>query len=123
MPLPLDKILVTIIGLSSIAFVYWFFLMRKEEAAIAVSDTVEITVNGGYSPEVITVKKNQPVTLSFIRTDPSNCLEEVVLPDFKAKKFLPVGQGVAVTITPKETGEFIYSCGMNMFHGKIIVEA
>lgn len=117
----MDKILVTIAGLAGIAFVYWFFLMRKEEA-IEVGDSVDITVEGGYRPEVITVQRNRPVTLNFLRKDPSSCLEEVVLPDFKAKNFLPVNQKVSITITPKKTGEFTYSCGMNMYHGKIIVK-
>ncbi len=117
----MDKILVTIAGLLGLAFVYWFFLMRKEEA-VAVGESVDITVEGGYSPEVITVRQGKPVTLNFFRKDPSSCLEEVVLSDFKTRKFLPVGQKVAITIIPKVAGEFSYSCGMNMFHGKIIVK-
>jgi plastocyanin domain-containing protein len=117
----MEKILVTLAGLAGIAFVYWFFLMRKEEA-VEVGDRVDITVEGGYRPEVITVKKGRPVTLTFLRKDPSSCLEEVVLPDFKSKKFLPVNERVPVTITPQQEGEFTYSCGMNMYHGKIIVK-
>lgn len=117
----MDKILVTIVGLAAIAFVYWFFLMRKE-AAVEVTGSVDITVEGGYKPEVITVKKGKSVTLNFLRKDTSTCLEEVVIPDFKKKEFLPLEQLVAITITPKEDGEFIYSCGMNMYHGKIIVK-
>ena len=117
----MDKVVVTILGLLGIAFVYWFFLMKKEEA-VEVGEEADITVDGGYSPEVITVAKGRPVTLNFIRTDPSSCLEEVVLSDFKARKFLPLNEKVAVTITPKEAGEYAYSCGMNMFHGKIVVK-
>jgi plastocyanin domain-containing protein len=117
----MDKIIVTILGLASMGFVYWFFLMRKEEE-VAVMDSVDIIANGGYSPEVITVKKNQPVTLNFKRTDPSNCLDEVSFPDFRQHLELPLNEIVSTTITPKEVGEFTYSCGMNMFHGKIIVK-
>ncbi len=117
----MDKILVTLLGSAGIAFVYWFFLMRKE-IAVEVGESVDIIVGGGYKPEVITVKKGRPVTLNFLRKDPSSCLEEVVLPDFKKKKFLPVDQKVSITITPQEVGEFTYSCGMNMYHGKIIVK-
>lgn len=117
----MDKILVTITGLAAIAFVYWFFLMRKE-TAVEVGESVDIVVEGGYKPEVITVKKGKPVTLKFLRKDTSSCLEEVVIPDFKKKEFLPLDQRVEVTINPQEEGEFIYSCGMNMYHGKIIVK-
>jgi plastocyanin domain-containing protein len=117
----MDKILVTISGLFGIGFVWWFFLMRME-TAVEVANSVDIIANGGYSPEVITVKKNRPVTLNFKRTDPSNCLDEVTLPDFKQHLDLPLNEVVSTTITPKEVGEFTYSCGMNMFHGKIIVK-
>jgi plastocyanin domain-containing protein len=116
----MDKLLVTLTGLASITFVYWFFLMRKE-TSVVVSGSVDITVDGGYSPEVITVKKGKAVTLNFLRKDPSNCLDEVVLPDFKTRKELPLGSVVPVTIIPEKTGVFTYSCGMNMFHGTINV--
>jgi plastocyanin domain-containing protein len=116
----MEKIIVTIIGVAGIVFIYWFFL-KKSEKQVEVNDAVTITVDGGYSPEVISVQKGKKTTLNFYRKDPNSCLEEVVLPDFRVKKFLPVDKTVSISITPQKTGEFIYSCGMNMFHGKIIV--
>ncbi len=119
----LDKILVTIFSLGGIAFAYWFFLMKKEETAVMASNnSVDITVEGGYSPNVIAIPNGKPTTINFIRKDPSSCLEEVVLGDFKVRKYLPLNQKVSITITPQKTGEFGYTCGMNMFHGKIVVK-
>ncbi len=115
-----DKIIVTIIGLFGIAFTYWFFLKKKEEV-VEVQGSVDIIVNGGYSPEVISIAHGKTTTLNFIRKDPSSCLEEVVLGDFKIKKHLPLNQKVSVEIKPEKPGEYKYACGMNMFHGKIIV--
>jgi plastocyanin domain-containing protein len=117
----MDKLFVTLLGIGEITFVYWFFLMRRE-GTVEVASSVDIIANGGYSPEIITVRKNHSVTLNFKRTDPSNCLDEVTLPDFRQHLELPLNEVVSTTFTPKETGEFIYSCGMNMFHGKIIVK-
>lgn len=117
----IDKLITTLIGLATMAFVYWFFLMKKEQK-INVSGSVDITVNGGYSPEIITIHKGEKTQLSFLRTDPSTCLEEVVIADFKVRKYLPLNQKVLIEITPDKTGEFNFTCGMNMFHGKIIVE-
>src|SRR5260221_12764596 len=115
-----DKIIVAIASIGGIAFVYWFFLMKKEESAVIVnSNSVDITVEGGYSPNVIAIPKGKPTTINFIRKDPSSCLEEVVLGDFKIRKYLPLNQKTQITITPKKTVEFDYACGMNMFHGKI----
>ena len=115
-----DKILVTLVGFAIMGFIYWFFLMKKDKQ-IAVEGSVDITVEGGYSPNVISVKKGQLTKLNFLRKDPSSCLDEVVLSDFKKKSFLPLNKTTTLEITPQETGEFTYSCGMNMFHGKIIV--
>ncbi len=119
----IDKILVALFSIGGIAFVYWFFLMKKDDEAVVVnSNNVDIIVEGGYSPNVISIPKGKPTTLNFIRKDPSSCLEEVVLSDFRVKKYLPLNQKTPITIIPKETGEFDYACGMNMFHGKIIVK-
>lgn len=118
----IDKILVGILSALGILFTYWFFLMRKEESVVVVSSEVDILVDGGYKPEVITIPQNRTTTVNFLRKDRNSCLEEVVLSDFKIKKFLPVNKKVSVQITPKEKGEFPFSCGMNMFHGKVIVK-
>lgn len=109
------------VGLLGIAFTYWFFLMRKEKE-VKVFGSVDITVEGGYSPEVISIPKGKTTKINFIRKDPSSCLEEVVLGDFKIRKYLPLNQKVTVELTPKQSGEFGYACGMNMYHGKIIVK-
>lgn len=119
----LDKIIASLISLSGIAFTYWYFLGKKEDTVIeAKNNQVNIVVDGGYSPETISVVNNKTTILKFLRKDPSSCLEEVVLTDFRIKKFLPLNQIVEIPITPQKKGEFNYSCGMNMFHGKIIVK-
>lgn len=116
-----DKIIVTVAGLAGIALTYWFFLLKKTRE-VAVVDAVTITVEGGYSPEVISIPKGKTTKVTFIRKDPSSCLEEVVLGDFRVRKHLPLNQPVTVELTPQQSGEFGYACGMNMYHGKIIVK-
>ena len=116
----MDKIIITVAGLMGIAFIYWFFFMKKEKE-VTVSGSIDIIVQGGYSPEVISILKGKTTKINFIRKDPNSCLEEVVLGDFKIRKYLPLNQKVTVKITPRQSGEFKYACGMNMYHGKIIV--
>ena len=116
----MDKVIVTVLGILGITFTYWFFL-RREEKEVSVKNEVDITVNGGYSPEVISIPKGETTKLNFIRTDPTDCLEEVVLGDFKIRKHLPLNQKVTIEITPEKAGEYSYACGMNMYHGKIVV--
>lgn len=85
-------------------------------------DSIDIVVDGGYKPSNILISLNTPITLNFVRRDPNPCLEEVVLSEFKVKKYLPMNEKVSITITPSKTGSFPFSCGMNMFHGKITVK-
>ncbi len=119
--MPIDKLLITIIDILAIGFVYWFFLMKRDKQ-VQVVDSVDIIVDGGYSPSTIVVKKGQTIKLNFFRKDPSTCLEEVVLGEFKTRKFLPLNKKVTVEIKPQEEGEFPFACGMNMYHGKIIIK-
>ncbi|MBI5220278.1 MAG: cupredoxin domain-containing protein [Candidatus Liptonbacteria bacterium] len=116
----MDQILVTLIGLLGISFTYWYFLGKREKTVVA-GDAIDIVVEGGYSPDVISVKQGKLTRLNFLRRDTNSCLEEVVLPDFKIRKTLPLNQKVTVEIIPKQAGQYSFSCGMGMYHGKIIV--
>ncbi len=116
-----DKIIVVVVGFLGIIFTYWFFLMKKEKE-VAVKNEVDITVSGGYSPEVISVPVGKTTKINFLRTDPTDCLSQVVLPDFRIKRELPLNQKVSVEIAPEKAGEYGYACGMNMYHGKIIAK-
>lgn len=116
----IDKIIIALFTVIGIAFTYWFFLMKREEV-VSVTDSVDIAVEGGYAPSTIQIPKGQTTKISFTRKDPSSCLEEVVLGDFKIRKFLPLNRKVTIEVTPQKEGEYGFACGMNMFHGKIIV--
>lgn len=118
----MDKIIVAVSGVGLIGLIYWFFFGKKDDSAIVSNGKVEVLVDGGYKPSVIKIKKGQKTTIMLTRLDTNSCLEEFVLPDFKIKKYLPVGKKVEIEITPDKPGEFAFHCGMNMFHGKVIVE-
>jgi len=122
MQMEIDKLFVAIFTIGGIIFTYWFFLIKKDDKVVtATNNSLDITVEGGYSPNVISIPKSQTTTLNFFRKDPSSCLEEIVLPEFKIRKYLDLNQTTAISITPKESGTFEISCGMNMFHAKLIV--
>lgn len=113
--------IVNIIGIAAIAWIAWFFFHRGEDQAANVKDSIEIVVSGGYQPSTIKAEINRPLKLSFLRKDESDCLADVIIPEFGINQFLPVGKSVVITITPTKAGTFEIHCGMNMFHGKIIV--
>jgi plastocyanin domain-containing protein len=117
----MDKIIVSILGVVFIGLTYWFFLGKKEKE-VKAQGSIDILVKGGYSPSKIIIPQNETTTINFLREDFNACLEEVILSDFKIRKYLPLNQKISIEINPKKKGEFDFSCGMGMFHGKLIVE-
>src|ERR1035437_9270022 len=99
----IDKILVLVISLSGIIFTYWFFLMKKDKE-VRVSEAVDIIVDGGYTPEIISISLNKTTKINFLRTDASTCLEEVVISDFKIRKYLPLNQKITFEVKPEQKG-------------------
>ena len=77
---------------------------------------------GDTLQELLSSKKSQPARIIFDRKDPSPCLDQIVFPDFGVHADLPMGDQYVVEFTPQEAGEYGFSCGMNMMHGKMIVE-
>ena len=113
-------------GIAAIAWVNWYFFLagRQTVAARSTGTTqeVEISVRGGYDPGVVRLKRGVPARLVFDRQEDSSCSEEIVLPAFGIRKFLPAFQKTAVELTPTKLGTFDITCGMSMLHGKLLVE-
>jgi plastocyanin domain-containing protein len=115
-------------AVTAIAAVNWWFFVAGQSPAAAVPATggapaeVVITVDGGYSPAVVQVRRGQPLRLVFDRRDTSSCSEEVVIPAFNVRTFLPSGERTVVEITPTEAGRFPFTCAMSMLRGSIIVD-
>lgn len=118
--------LVLAAAVAMIAIVIWYFFGEREKVPAAVTDTgiqqIKITVKGGYSPDVIVVKRGVPVKLEFFRDETASCSDQVILGDFGIARDLPAFKTTAIEFTPDKTGEFSFTCGMNMLHGKLVVE-
>jgi Cu+-exporting ATPase len=122
----LDESLVTIGGVVAIAALAWFFFGPKKARTAEMRggvQEIEITVKGGYSPDLIRLQQGVPVRLIFDRQEGSDCTSRVVFPDFQLSKSLPSFQRTSVEFTPDKAGEFGFACGMNMVHGTLVVEA
>lgn len=114
-------------GVASIGFVLWYFFGEREATAAEVGEggvqEIKVTVKGGYAPDVIVVKQGAPVRLDFYRDETASCSETVVFGDFGIARDLPAFKTTSIEFTPEETGEFTFTCGMNMLRGKLVVEA
>lgn len=121
-----SQIIVTVFGAGLIGLTLWFFFGAREAAAARSyaaggPQEIEVVVEGGYSPDRIEVRQGQPVRLTFLRRESTDCTERLVLPHFGLTVNLPQGKHVPVEFTPTEPGEFPFHCGMNMVRGRIIV--
>lgn len=116
----MDKVFVTAVGTTFIAFIAWFFFGKREEKEKVASDRHTIVVDGGYKPSTIKIIADRPAKLTFIRKDSNTCLEEILFPDFKIKEYLPLNKPVTIILPPPHEPQSAFHCGMNMFHGKLI---
>jgi len=121
------QLIVTIVGFGLVGWIVWYFWLWKGEAVAASigaggAQVVDVTVKGGYQPSSIIVKAGQPLRLNFTRRESTPCGEEVVLPEFGKRAHLPENRTVSLEVVPDKPGEYEFTCGMNMYKGKLIVE-
>lgn len=113
-------------GVGAVGFVLWYFFGERERVAATRTQSgvqeIKIIVKGGYSPDVVVVRKGQPVRLLFYRDETADCSEQVIFGDFNIARRLPAFETTAIEFTPDRAGEFTFTCGMSMMRGKLIVE-
>ncbi|MFJ8943557.1 heavy metal translocating P-type ATPase [Streptomyces sp. NPDC102395] len=108
-----------------IAALGWYFFGPRRVGAARLEggvQRVEVTVRGGYSPDLIKVRQGTPVELVFDRQEAGECTSRVVFPDLKVGAGLPAHTRTTVRLNPDRPGSFGFACGMNMIHGTLLVE-
>ncbi len=123
----MEQLLVVISAAGLIGFIIWWFFgkHKQDEAAATMSanqQEVSVVVSGGYTPNTVVLRQGVPARIVFDRKDPSGCFSHVVFPDFGINEELPVNERHAIDIDTSKPGEYQYACGMNMFHGKVVVK-
>src|SRR2546425_1106516 len=118
-------IAVLIVGLGLSGILGWFFFgPKKAHAATQLGNLQEVTVTvkGGYSPDLLLVRQGVPLRIVFDRQESGECTSRVVFPDFALNRSLSAYGQTTVELLPDRAGDFGFACGMNMIHGKLIVE-
>jgi plastocyanin domain-containing protein len=118
------NIAVNILGIVTAAFiVWWFWLSKPGVVAGTEGDVISVLVDGGvYTPSLLRVPAGKPVTLRFLRKDPSPCAEKVIFSGLDISADLPVGKPYDLSFIPEKAGEYDFTCQMAMYHGRLIVE-
>jgi len=125
--MPLNPVDITAFagGLAVTGLLGWFFFGPKKVRSaelVGMVQEVKVTVKGGYSPDLIRVRQGVPLRIVFDRQESGECTSRVVFPDFALNQSLPAYAQTSVELLPGKAGEFGFACGMNMVHGKLIVE-
>lgn len=118
---------VLIAAVALIGLVHWYFFaaprpMAKVASSRGGAREVVITVRGGYDPSTIRIPVGAPVKLVFDRQEDAGCSEEVVLPDFGIRRFLPAFSRTTIEVTAPKAGRYEFMCGMSMLRGALVAE-
>ena len=104
----------------------WIWYMKNREGVSAKQSggdqVFDITVRGVYTPAVIEAELGKPIKINFTRKESADCSRFVNFPDFKIRKELPENKTITIELDPKRKGEFIFTCDMSMYQGKLIVK-
>lgn len=101
-------------------------MIRKDGVANFGNSDVrqEVIINvgpRGYTPNVITVEKGKPVTLSLVTNNNYSCTSSFVIPKLGIIRQLPPTGTTIIEFIPTEPGTIRWTCGMGMFSGTINV--
>lgn len=117
-----------LIAAAALTWLVLRFFFGAQKAASGAMDasgkrqTATITVKGGYSPAVVSMRAGTPITLTFDRQETGECTSHVVFGDLGLDAMLPGNAVTDVELPALPAGEYPFACGMNMVHGLLKVE-
>lgn len=116
-----------IVAILLITFILWWFFGKHQETATAAdikqgSQAADVVVKGGYSPATITLKQGVPAKINFEMKDSTACLSHVVFEQLGLDKDLTKQKTTSIDIPTNKKGTYNFACGMDMFHGKVVVK-
>lgn len=123
----MGSILAIIVGVVLIGLIIWWFFGRHQESAGHAQQAnneqiATVVVKGGYSPSTVVLKKGVPAKVNFDMQDHTACLSHVVFSSLGVNKDLTKQKITTVDIPTDKAGEIDFACGMDMFHGKVVVK-
>ena len=82
--------------------------------------TIKVTEKG-YEPAELKLRLGVPARVTFVRETNNTCGTEVILPEYDIERALPLDEPVVIEFTPQKSGEFVFTCGMNMLKGRLVI--
>lgn len=121
------QIITLIVAVILIGFILWWFFGKHQEAVGTASvdqgvQEANIVVKGGYSPSTVVLKQGVPAKVNFDMRDSTACLSHVVFEKLGVNKDLTKQKITTIDIPTDKKGTYNFACGMDMFHGKVVVK-
>ena len=91
-------------------------------APAGVQQTAVNVGKHGFSPSEVKLEKGKPAQLMFVRTTDETCAKEVVFPELKIEKELPLNTPVKVDIPTTEARTLTFQCGMAMYKSAVLIQ-
>ncbi len=83
---------------------------------------VDVTVDDeGFHPDRVEVNKGEKLQLRFKRTHEGTCATDVVFPEIKIKKALPLNEIVVIDVPTEQARTLAFQCGMGMYKSSVVV--
>jgi plastocyanin domain-containing protein len=76
----------------------------------------------GFSPSEVKLDKGKPAELVFVRTSDETCAKEVVFPELKIERDLPLNTPVKIDIPTTEARTLTFQCGMAMYKSSVLIQ-
>ncbi len=87
----------------------------------APPEALLVTVDDqGYHPDTVYAPPGKTTKITFKRTSEFGCGDELVFPELKIKRELPLDTPVVVDVPMPATGSLSFTCGMAMYKGKVV---
>jgi hypothetical protein len=83
------------------------------------AQVIDVSVDGGYRPDVIHARSGLPLRVIFHRRDASECAEKVVFSDPRLERHLALAGTTIVDLPARPAGEVRFTCGMGRYVGRI----
>jgi plastocyanin domain-containing protein len=95
----------------------------KGSAPVTASGPTQVKVDeNGFTPSNLRVEKGKSASLVFVRTTDTTCAKQVVFPELKLQKDLPLNTPVSVDVPSDATRTLTFQCGMGMFKSSVVIQ-
>ena len=108
----------------ALALVLWWVLSGERQAHTRIIGGVQeiaVVVDSRYRPSTIVAWRGIPLRLLFLRKDDQPCSDRVIFSGFGVNRYLAPHRATEITLLPPHTGEFLFTCRMGIYRGKLIV--